>query len=433
MKKLFYITLLLVLVACEDQYENTYRYSRTISQLKTYPVYLDMSETGKIQVKPSATIEAPFKIVSNDQYYFVGDMVRGVHVYEKKGKFDVDYLCFIECKYLKAFDIVDNFLFCNNFVDMLVLDVGNPLQTSVQHREINHFNKYTSYAEHWNIPYLEGKGCIVDYQQYIFSGVVTDQQPELDSSEYDQLYENLTTTKIPDSWTSNYPENDKPYTGIIKVGEDKIYTFGNFNNWAVCTFQGGIFRVTKKDMSTITQGEYVPPAYYIDVRPIRLLHKDEIIYVLNALNYSPTGNGRGTFDCIMPFESFLVQSHFSLYQPDYASIDVTYHASLNTFFILTPYSIRTVSLAAGYPYRNYLEYEILSGAVAITEAQDKIITLGKILSVYTPSDTDVQFTKSYSDISGSCMLKDGNVLAVANQQGLFFYDISDLQNITLIP
>jgi hypothetical protein len=37
--------------------------------------------------------------------------------------------------------------------------------------------------------------------------------------------------------------------------------------------------------------------------------------------------------------------------------------------------------------------------------------------------------KRYPTISGSSMLKDGNTLIVANKQGLFFYDITDLRNI----
>jgi len=435
MKKVIYIILLFALVACEDQYETTHKYSRLIYQSKDYPVYLDMSEISKIQVKSSVTAVAPFKIISNDHYYFVGDMMKGVHVYEKKGGYDVSYLCFIECKYLKAFDVVGNYLFCNNFIDLVVLDVSNPLQTSVRHREINHFNMFTSYAESWNIPYVEEKGCIVGSQQYTFSGIVTDQQPELDFSEYDQLYGNLTTTDIPDSWVSNHPENDKPYTGIIKVGDDKIYTYGKYLSWDICSYQGGIFMVTQKDFSNLTKGDYVPisPSYSY-VHPIKLLYKDEIIYVLYALNYSTTGSTTGTFECMMPFESYTVQSWHSLYQPDYLSIDVTFNTSSNTIFVLTPHSIRTVTFSADNPYlHNYLEYEILPGAVAITKAQDKLITIGNKLTVYNPTETDVHLVKEYSSISGSCMLKDGNILAVANQQGLFFYDISDLENIKLVP
>jgi hypothetical protein len=41
--------------------------------------------------------------------------------------------------------------------------------------------------------------------------------------------------------------------------------------------------------------------------------------------------------------------------------------------------------------------------------------------------------KDYPDISGTCYSKAGDILAVANAQGLFLYDINNLENIKLIP
>jgi hypothetical protein len=107
-----------------------------------------MSEIGNIQVKTGMPQVAPFKIVSNDNYYFVGDMLKGIHVYEKKAG-SVSYLCFIECRYIKDFELAGDRLFCNNLVDMVVLDVSNPLQATILHREKNLFNRFTSYKTEW--------------------------------------------------------------------------------------------------------------------------------------------------------------------------------------------------------------------------------------------------------------------------------------------
>jgi len=124
MKQLFCLLLVLFLFGCEDTFEDTHRYSKLITQSKEYPVYLDMSETGKIQVEANSPLAAPFKILSNDRFYFVGDMLKGIHVYEKKAA-GASYLCFIECRYIKDFELADNRLFYNNLVDMIVIDVRN--------------------------------------------------------------------------------------------------------------------------------------------------------------------------------------------------------------------------------------------------------------------------------------------------------------------
>jgi len=174
MKHYYYLFLVLILLGCENNSEDIYRYSKIISQSKDYPVYLDMSEAGKIQVIAKLPQSAPFKILSNDRYYFVGEMLKGIHVYEKTGN-SVNYLCFIECRYIKDFELTNNLLFCNNLVDLVVLDVTNPLQINLLHREKNQFNRFTSYSNYWNIPYVEGKGIIAGTERHVLTGTVTDQ------------------------------------------------------------------------------------------------------------------------------------------------------------------------------------------------------------------------------------------------------------------
>jgi hypothetical protein len=124
MKKILYISLLFALVACEDQYEISHRYSRLYYQHKIYPVWLDASDIlVDIQVKSPVNPNDVFKIAANDKYFFVGEKMKGIHVYEKTDEFRVTPLCFIDCKHIKAFDVLDHVLYCNNFVDLLAVDV----------------------------------------------------------------------------------------------------------------------------------------------------------------------------------------------------------------------------------------------------------------------------------------------------------------------
>ena len=427
MKHNFFFLLLLVLFGCENGFEDIYRYSKTISQSKTYPVYLDMSEIGKIQVKTAAPQVAPFKIVSNDQYYFVGDMLKGVHVYKKESG-SLSYLCFIECQFIKDFDIVGNRLFCNNFTDLVVLDVSNPLQTSLLHRQKNHFNRFTSYKTEWNIPYVEGKGLIVGTETHELTGTVTEKQPDLDFSEYDTLYGNLTTKVLPESWFSGHPENDKPYVGIIKMNTNEIYTYGTYNSWAICAFREGTFSVREEDLWTKPWGKYAPPYYYAGAFQVRMFFQDSIIFILGTDDYSHTGY----IDCIMYHE--LYPKSYHLYFPSFRPGDITYMPNMNAFIVLTGQSVGAafVSNDSGYMKR-YFDYQVQTDATSIFRIENNVLTLGKELKVYLPSEDELKLIKEYPEISGTCWSKAGDVLAVANTQGLFLYDITDLENIKLIP
>ncbi len=425
MKHHYYLFLVLVLLGCEDNFEDLHRYTTT--QSKEYPVYLDMSEIGEIHVKASLQQEAPFKIVSNDNYYFVGDMLKGIHVYEKKAG-SISYLCFIECMYIKDFDLAGTQLFCNNLVDMVVLDVSNPLQTTILHRQENHFNRFSSYKDFWNIPYVEGKGLIVKTEPHVLSGVVTDKDPNLDFSEYDELYGSLTTKAIPDSWFSNHPEYDKPYIGIIKMDSDQIYTYGTYNSWAICTFNSGIFSVREEDLWATPRGKYAPPYYYSNAYPVRMFFEDSIISILSG------GYNSGVCNCITYNESY--RASYQIYFRGYKALDITYVPSMQAFFVLWNQSV-WAAFKKSDPKQNtierYKDYNTPTDATSIFRIGNNVITLGNELSVYLPSENELKLVKNYSDISGTCYSKAGNVVAIANAQGLFIYDFSDLENIKLIP
>lgn len=426
MKHYFYLLLVLVLFGCDNLFEDTYSYSKVISQSKDYPVYLDMSEIGNIKVTSKVPQVAPFKIVSNDKYYFVGEMLKGIHVYEKKAG-GVNYLCFIECKYIKDFELVDNRLFCNNLVDLVILNVSNPLQTNILHRQKNLFNRSSSYTNYWNIANAEGKGIIISTETHELTGTITDKAPNLDFTKYDQLYGNLTTKVIPDSWFTNNSKIDKPYIGMIKMGTDEIYTYGQYNSWAICSFRSGIFSLREEDYSTTPKGNFSPPYYFSDSHPVKMFFQDSLIFILGAGNINS-----GYADCITKNPSYLLTFH--LYFPDFRPVDITYMPTMQAFIVLSGQSVWVAFKGVDTVYmKKYLDYKIASNATSIFRIGTNVITLGDKLSVYLPSETELKLVKDYPDISGACYSKAGDILAVANTQGLFLYDINNLENIKLIP
>jgi len=426
MKPLFYLLLVLIVFGCEDNFEDLHRYST--SQSKDYPVYLDMSEIRKVQVQVEVPQESPFKILSNDNYLFVGEMLKGVHVYRIEGG-GVSYFCFIECMYIKDFELEGNLLFCNNLVDMVILDVSNPIQTTVLSRQENYFNHFTSYKTGWNIPYVAGKGLIVDSESHEQTGVVTDKRPELDFSDLDSLYDNLTTKEIPDSWFSNHPEYDIPYIGMIKIGQNEIYSYGSYNSWSICTYRSGAFSKREEDLWTEPRGNYAPPYYYSNAFPVRMFFEDDIIYIMGSLD----NLSAGYCDCVIYNENYPIT--YPLYFSGFKPLDICYMPKLEAFFVLSGTSVWGVFITGnGIPAFSKIvkNYQVETDAVEIYRVGDKIITLGNELSVYSVSEDELKIMKEYNDISGTCCLKKGDTLAVANRQGLFLYDISNLENITLI-
>lgn len=429
MKQLFCLFLsLFLVVGCEDIFKDTYHYSQLVTQSKEYPVYLDMSEIGNIQVKANSPVVSPFKILSNDKYYFVGEMQKGVHVYEKKPG-EISYLCFIECRYIKDFELADNRLFCNNLVDMVLIDVINPLQISILYRWENYFNRYTSYKKYWNLPYVQGKGIIAGTENHELTGIVTDKQPNLDFTEFDQLYGNLTTKSIPDTWFINLPENDMPHIAMIKVGNDEIYSYGSYNSWYIWNYRPGTSGAREEDLWTNPRGKYAPPYYYSNAYPVKMFFEEGIIFILGT----ETNQRSGYCDCILYDERYPLTQN--LYFPNFRPLDICYMPQMNAFFTLSGTSVWGVFISgdgvSGYK-KTYKDYHIDTDAVEIFRVGDKLVTLGNELSVYSVSGNELRLVKKYPEISGKCCKKEGSLLTIINTRGLFEYDMTNLEDIQLI-
>ena len=400
MKKIFYIAVLLAIVACEDKYENKHKYSHPYYLTKDYPILLDASEILLgIQVKPPVNPNEAFKIVSNDKYFFVGEKMDGIHVYEKIDEFHVNPLCFIECKYMKAFDVEDDILYCNDFIDLLVIDVENPLQAKIKHREKGYFNNYLNNNLNLSI-YSSSDTNIyyeIEYKRIVLEGIETDTNPPPDFSEYDKLYSNIIVKEILDTLQML----GKPYVGIVNI-KGKIHTFG-YNSLVTCSYANDFL-------------ETEPVFNYVwdnSMPPCDLRYKDNLIYIF----------GKDGFRTSLSLQYQNWMSHIPL---DAVTISNYLSIALSKEFIACFYAYMTITTPS-------------LGATSLININDTILALGEQLTLYRfvvgqfIESSHFELVKEYSDISGLCMIRNEDVLIVANKQGLSFYDISDLENIKIMP
>ena len=421
MKKIFYIALLFAFVACEDKYENRHiqRYSQPYYLTKDYPIFFDASEIlVDIQVKSAINPDATFKIVANDKYFFAGEKMKGIHVYEKTGNYRANPLCFIECKYMKAFDVADNILYCNNFVDLLAIDVKNPLHAKILHRQKDYFNKYSNNSLNLPIHSIDNNVYYeIGQKRIVLEGITTETKPPPDFSEYDKLYPNYfaIVNEIPDSLLMRA---DKPSVGIANV-EGKIFTLG-FDGLTQCLYTSGGIENTRWEKFSYSN------AYnYMQVYDLR--YKDGIIYIYGKKEFMYLDYNKETKQYII---------NYSWHEKE-LPLDIV--SQTNNYIILSEININGYAgMSAAFIEEIgetiYIYYYNIPAqeATSMININDIIITLGKQLITYRkPNSLYTPFTsvKQYSNISGTSMLRDDNILIVANKQGLSFYDISDLGNI----
>ena len=392
MKKIFYyIALLSILVACEDKYEDIHKYARPYY----IPILLDAREIlVDIQVKSSTNPEEAFKIVLNDKYLFVGEKMKGIHVYKKTDAYQTSPLCFIECKSLKAFDVKEDMLYCNNFIDLLAVDVGNPLQAKIIHRERDFFNRYSYFRNNFPVTKTD-RMYIIGYKQVILTGTVTHTERVPDFSEYDKLYGNIIVQQIPDSLLLN-----KPVVGIVN-SEGEIYTFGT-SSLDICSYASGVFESTPTEISF--------PAYsYVSF--------DNLVYK------------NGKFFFLWNDRFFSVPSSESNQHGPAGTVlfDVIPLINRETSYLALSDSYIVGFFIAGQSV--YFDSKESYSATCLLNVNDTILALGKQLRLYSCYKQFIGEIKQYPAISGTAMLQEGNKLIVVHKEGLSIYDISDLQNI----
>jgi hypothetical protein len=279
-------------------------------------------------------------------------------------------------------------LYCNNFVDLLVVDVKDPLQAEVKQRERNYF-----YSSGYNKDITD---YVIGYKQITVTGIITE-TTFLDLSEYDQLYGNIIVKEIPEEL-----QVDKPYVGFAKI-EHEMYTFG-YNSLAICSYSSEGFKMTQSSF-------FDPYNYFFQLCDLQF--KDGVIYILG----------------IQGFEYMVYAQRNTCYTYGRKPLDiVSLKNQVNSYVFLYENNIQGITIDLGFNFNSTSS----SGATSLMNINDTILALGKQLALYR-FGYPPELVKQYPNISGTSMFRDGNVLVIANQQGLSFYDIKDLENIKLMP
>jgi hypothetical protein len=82
---------------------------------------------------------------------------------------------------------------------------------------------------------------------------------------------------------------------------------------------------------------------------------------------------------------------------------------------------------------SYKDYQVATNACEILRVGNRLLTLGNDLSVYAVTENELNLVKKYPGITGTCCELEGNHLTIAGTQGLNTYDITNPENIQLIP
>ena len=139
------------------------------------PVYKNPEEIAKVEIMAAQSLNKPGKIYTFDRYLFINELGKGIHIIDNTDPKKPENLSFVSIIGNYDSAVKDNWLYADNFSNLLVIDIANPKAPKVAKSIPNAIPVH-------NYPSLTGvyfecaddkKGIVVDWEK-----VDMDKQPK---------------------------------------------------------------------------------------------------------------------------------------------------------------------------------------------------------------------------------------------------------------
>ncbi len=175
---LFSLLLLITLLfsACEDKYTEEY--------LELEPVYMGYKEFREaVKVEPSRELKKPGKIYFKDNYLFINEQMKGIHIYDNANPASPQYLGFVNIPGNVDIAIYNNTLYADSYIDLVAIDLSDMNQI----KEISRIKSVFPYSvPTYEAGYRQGK--IDDTQGVVIDWTVKKIRKEVEDINYYPVY-----------------------------------------------------------------------------------------------------------------------------------------------------------------------------------------------------------------------------------------------------
>lgn len=114
------------------------------------PVYAPAADIRIVQTLPPQPLQNAGKIYIKDQYLFINEVGRGIHVVDNHNPARPIQLSFVSIPGNQELAIKDSILYADNILDLVALNIANPANVRVVRRVENAF-PYSSYPLATNV------------------------------------------------------------------------------------------------------------------------------------------------------------------------------------------------------------------------------------------------------------------------------------------
>jgi hypothetical protein len=396
--------------SCKDQIEEIY----TLNE----PVYMTYDELrSSLKVAEEQDIIQPGKIYFKDDYIFVNEYLKGIHVIDNSDPASPDIVKFIEIPGNVDLSVKGNILYADSYVDLVAIDISDLENIREVKRIINAF------------PYIipECVNGVID-QVDVNRGVVvgwhaTEKKVNVEEDEHDYIfYERYEFDMMYSANSTKGLSGAGSGTGgsmaRFTVYEDYLYTVNNYMLW---TF----------DISTASDPKMGNPLY-IGWNIETIFPYDQKLFIGGSTGmyiYSIANPANpvyvSAFWHVTSCDPVVVKDNYAyvtlragnLCGENESQLDVINIADITQPFLVKEYVMEE-------PYGLGIDGNMLF----VCDGDAGL----KIYDASNPLDIDGHMIAHYEDINAWDVIPLGELLIMIGTDGLYQYDYSDPENITLL-
>lgn len=141
-----------VLTGCTDNCQQTRTYRKTV------PVQIALDDLRKpITSGPAQAVADPGKLYVKDQYLFIVELKKGIHVFDNSNPASPRAISFLTIPGTVDLAVRDNILYADSFIDLVSIDISNPASVREVGRVATGFKNGQIGRTYWNYDSLNRK------------------------------------------------------------------------------------------------------------------------------------------------------------------------------------------------------------------------------------------------------------------------------------
>ena len=409
------LTLLMAMgmVSCKDTSLEYRKYTANVPQ---YMSYEDMRKP--VKSKAANAIQSAGKIYIQGSYLFVNEKYKGIHVFDNSDPASPVNLNFIDIPGNVDLAVKGKYLYADNYVDLVVLDISNVTEPFEVAR-IKDIFPYTIPGTTEPYPIAN-----IDEKQGVIVGWQVQQVTEEIKDNYGMPYFYF------DKGSGIFMRSDANSFG----GPAIVQTVGVGGSMARFIINGDQFYgLNQNDMQVISIAQPGNPVVGAKINMARMV---ETVFIDKNYLFIGTQTGMLIYDVSNPASPVYKSeyNHFQSCDPVVVKDNLAYVTLRagnrcgnwqNVMEVIDLQNIASPSLLKSYPMTEPYGLGIDNKTLFVCDGPAGL----KIYDATDPLKIDQHQLKQYSDLNALDVIPFGNVLIMIAQDGIYQYNYADLQQI----